>query len=66
MEGKKLTDKLRGGKYKGQDLTQVIETDPGYIRDQIENYGLLLENCAYAFYVFHLERVEGVNVDVMY
>lgn len=57
MEGKRLTDKLNGGKYKGQTVAQVIETDVRYIQDQMENYGFLLEDCAYAFYVYHFDRV---------
>ena len=65
-EQKKLTDKLRGGKFKGMDYGQVIETDPHYIRDQMENYGLNLENCAFAYYVFNMERVGGSCVDSMY
>lgn len=66
MEGKKLTDKLKEGKYKGQTFAQVIETDPNFITDQMENYGLLLEDCAYAFYVYHMERVNDELLGCMY
>lgn len=66
MEGKKLTNKFNEGKHKGQEVAHVIETDVKYIQDQMENYGLVLENCAYAFYTFHLERVEDSISDIMY
>lgn len=66
MTAKKLTDKLTEGKNKGQEVAQVIETDVNHIKDLLENYGLLLTNCAYAFYVFHLERAQDSVTDTMY
>ena len=46
---KKLQDKIKTGTYKNYDYAQAIETDPVYIQDKIENYGLILDEIAQAY-----------------
>lgn len=62
----KLTDKLKEGKHRGRLLIDVIEEDVKHVKELISDYGLVLENCAYAFYQFHLDRVNDVEADIMY
>lgn len=66
MEGCKLTEKMDSGKYKGVELSQVIETDVKHVKDRVENYGLVLEPVAKAYYTFHLDRAEDSIENTMY
>ena len=50
---KKLNDKIKKGTYKNYDYAQAIESDPIYIQDLIENYGLILDEVAQAYFNFH-------------
>lgn len=45
-----LDDSMPFGKYRGDPLWLVIDTDPGYISWCIENTDLELDNEAYAAY----------------
>ena len=62
---KKLQDKIETGTYKNFDYAQAIEADPIYIQDKIENYGLILDEIAKAYFDFHLNRSLGLNF-IMY
>ena len=58
---KKLNDKIKKGTYKNYDYAQAIESDPIYIQDLIENYGLILDEVAQAYFNFHFYRSQGLK-----
>tara|TARA_Y100000592_G_C5291538_1_gene231102 strand:- start:303 stop:506 length:204 start_codon:yes stop_codon:yes gene_type:complete len=58
---KKLNDKIEKGTYKNFDYAQAIESDPIYIQDLIENYGLILDEVAQAYFNFHFYRSRGLK-----
>jgi hypothetical protein len=55
---KKLTTKLRNGKYAGRTIEEVIELDPKYLNYCIENYdNFELDNEAYTKLVEELKWI---------